>query len=89
MVVAANVPARTWNTAGTPNTLAFAKTGDVDLIVYDPAEIAGFVHVADGGTVSNVVFADLPLAVRTYLVLLSGRQTAAVDMLNPKTKDAD
>lgn len=30
------------------STNALVKTGDVDLIVYDPAKIAGFVHVAGG-----------------------------------------
>ena len=30
------------------STNALVKTGDVDLIVYDPMEIAGFVHVAGG-----------------------------------------
>lgn len=30
------------------STAELVKTGDADLIVYDPAEIAGFVHVAGG-----------------------------------------
>lgn len=30
------------------STTALVKTGDADLIVYDPAEVSGFVHVAGG-----------------------------------------